>query len=767
MTCVDKQAQLVGITDQLIAHLQRELDPALTDDAAQQLLARANVLTAYPCRQLSAHLSAHPDALINPSRHCPASLLRLIQTLVDAGYASSVTLLACARCGRTERQLRRTTPAGRCCERCANTAAAAVRRCARCGRDDYLVARRAEGSICRRCKYADPATHQKCAECGRTRPVKRRRDDGQPLCQMCAPSPSHTCASCGTQAPAATQTPDGPLCKSCYTTPAGFCGVCGHTRPIKARANATRPDTCYSCYRNLGTCDKCGRTANGGHYRGGAFLCAVCWPRTPRTCGICQTIQPTHNTWPVGPICQTCYDRRTRNPGLCAGCDTRQVLIARSPDGADLCGSCSGSSLTYSCRRCGRPGDNYADGTCMACVAAERVREFLSDTDGVIAEQLHPLADALIAASPHGVLQWISRSTAAASLRVLIRHRLPLSHDVLDRFPQDHALHRLREILVGTAILPRRHEPIAQLQLWVKTMVGELPQQRQNIIRPFAEWAVVRDARRRAHRGRYTVGASAVDRCQIREAIRFLNWLDYQGIPLAEVGQGHVDLWIDQRPASRWVLGTFTRWCTKRKLTGSLDVIKPPSSHYPLQLLHEDEHHQQLRRCLTDESLPLTARIIGSLIRLYGVQIPRMVELTVDKFHQDESGAYLTINANPVLLPPRLAQLIERHIAQPPRSIHHLRNDEPRYLFPGSPPSRPRNPATIHALLRKHGLPSIAARNTALIEAALELPPVIMCDLFGIHPQTAHYWAQYASSSWADYLAASTEREEEQSFHLE
>ena len=122
------------------------------------------------------------------------------------------------------------------------------------------------------------------------------------------------------------------------------------------------------------------------------------------------------------------------------------------------------------------------------------------------------------------------------------------------------------------------------------------------------------------------------------------------------------------------------------------DVTKPPSSHYPLQLLHEDEHHQQLRRCLTDESLPLTARIIGSLIRLYGVQIPRMVELTVDKFLQDESGAYLTINANPVLLPPRLAQLIERHIAQPPRSIHHLRNDEPRYLFPGSPPSRPRNP---------------------------------------------------------------------------
>ena len=767
MTLTDKQTQLVAITGQLIDHLQQQVDPALTDDAARHLLARAKVLSSWPCRELGAYLSAHPDALTNPSRHCPASLLRLVQALVEAGYASSVTLLDCARCGRTERRLTRTTPAGRCCERCANTAAAAVRRCARCGRDAYLVARREEGSICRRCNYADPAKHQTCAGCGRTRPVKRRRDDGQPLCQMCAPQPLRTCASCGTEAPAAKRTPNGPLCKSCYTTPASLCGVCGHTRPIKARANTVRPDTCYSCYRNLGECDKCGRTANGGRYRGGAFLCAVCWPRTPRTCGICHTIQPTHNTWPLGPVCQPCYDHRTRNPGLCAGCGTLQVLIGRSPDGADLCTSCSGSTLNYSCRRCSRPGDNYADGTCVACVAAQRIHEFLADGDGVMAEQLQPLADALVAASPHGVLQWITKSTAAASLRVLITHRLPLSHDVLDRFPQDQALHRLREILVGTTILPRRHEPIAQLQLWVKTCVGELPQQQQNIIRPFAEWAVVRDARRRAERGRYTMGASAVDRYQIREAIRFVNWPAFQSIPLTAVGQAHVDLWIDKRPASRWVLGTFTRWCTKRKLTVALDVTKPPSSNGPLQLLHEDEHHQQLRRCLTDESLPLTARIVGSLIRLYGVQIARIVELTVDKFHEDESGAYLTISANPVPLPPRLARLIQRHIAHPVRSIHNLRDGYPRYLFPGSPPSRSRNPATIHALLLRHGLPSIAARNTALIEAALELPPTIMCDLFGIHPQTAHYWAQYASSSWADYLAASPEPEEDEPLRLE
>jgi hypothetical protein len=35
-----------------------------------------------------------------------------------------------------------------------------------------------------------------------------------------------------------------------------------------------------------------------------------------------------------------------------------------------------------------------------------------------------------------------------------------------------------------------------------------------------------------------------------------------------------------------------------------------------------------------------------------------------------------------------------------------------------------------------------------------EFPPIVVSDLFGIHPGTAHRWANYAQDSWADYLAA-------------
>lgn len=56
--------------------------------------------------------------------------------------------------------------------------------------------------------------------------------------------------------------------------------------------------------------------------------------------------------------------------------------------------------------------------------------------------------------------------------------------------------------------------------------------------------------------------------------------------------------------------------------------------------------------------------------------------------------------------------------------------------------------------MRQHGLPGISARNTALMEAITDLPPIVVSDIFGIHPQTAYAWAQYAQNSWAEYLEA-------------
>ncbi|WP_158817240.1 hypothetical protein [Streptomyces sp. NRRL F-5635] len=78
----------------------------------------------------------------------------------------------------------------------------------------------------------------------------------------------------------------------------------------------------------------------------------------------------------------------------------------------------------------------------------------------------------------------------------------------------------------------------------------------------------------------------------------------------------------------------------------------------------------------------------------------------------------------------------------------------PAFLLPGRPPSRPRNPDGLAQRLKDVGLPTIAARHTAMIGIVADLPPAVISDLFGIHRNTVNVWAGLAQDSWAHYLAA-------------
>lgn len=149
-------------------------------------------------------------------------------------------------------------------------------------------------------------------------------------------------------------------------------------------------------------------------------------------------------------------------------------------------------------------------------------------------------------------------------------------------------------------------------------------------------------------------------------------------------------------------------------------------------------------------------RIVGALIRLYGLPVSRIVELTTDRFQRDQGAAFLTLGKNPVLLPPKLAALVEKQIAEPRYTsmVRQQADHLPRLLLPGRPPGKPRGARGIYTLMQRHGLPSLAARNTAMIEAVAELPPIVISDLFGIHPGTAQKWAKLAQVSWSEYLAA-------------
>jgi hypothetical protein len=379
--------------------------------------------------------------------------------------------------------------------------------------------------------------------------------------------------------------------------------------------------------------------------------------------------------------------------------------------------------------------------------------DLLSASDGPIPTALAPLAEVLTSADNHyQVLQWLRRSPTARLLSRLAQQPDHLTHKALDALAQGPATAYVRGLLTTAGILPHRDENLALLTNWLTRTLAKLPEQHGTLIRTFAQWHVLRDARRRSARGRYTFAAYKGDAGNIRAAGRLLAWVDGRQLTLATLQQQHLDTWAAGNPTLRAQSIPFVRWAAARNLTTALTIAHPPNrrpSHFQVDDVHQDE----LRRCLTDTSLPLQIRIAGALTRLYALPLTRIVELTASQFHRDDEYAYLTINRQPVVLPPSLARLIETHIHTAAAPHHRPDNANP-YLLPGRSPGRPRNPAGLAETMRRFDLPVRAARNTAMMQALADLPPIVIADLFGIHPGTAHRWAQFAGNSWDDYLAA-------------
>lgn len=167
------------------------------------------------------------------------ALSRLLQLVAAAGY--TVTVPACVLCGRTDRPLECRTPEGRCCNWCKHRTKQHT--CAWCQQQAVVAAGRPEGPICRRCYSKDPALFEDCAACGRCGLPWKRRADGAPLCESCAPKRTRQCVRCGHHRRTAAVTESGPICRNCYQTPAGAAGFAMSS----ARSASALPVTGRTC----------------------------------------------------------------------------------------------------------------------------------------------------------------------------------------------------------------------------------------------------------------------------------------------------------------------------------------------------------------------------------------------------------------------------------------------------------------------------------------------------------------------------------------
>ncbi len=150
----------------------------------------------------------------------------------------------------------------------------------------------------------------------------------------------------------------------------------------------------------------------------------------------------------------------------------------------------------------------------------------------------------------------------------------------------------------------------------------------------------------------------------------------------------------------------------------------------PEQILDDTQRWALLRRCLTDETMPLDTRAAAALVLLFGLPLSRIRHLT---------------------------DLLQR-LADTPPTRASLANANAqarqRWLFPGLTPGRPTSRSGLQLKLCAYRVDARPARNGALISLAADLPAPVLADVLGLHTSTAVYWATLAKRDWSNYLAA-------------
>jgi hypothetical protein len=182
-------------------------------------------------RQLADALAADPAAL---AAGAPPVAGRLAAELAARGSAT-VTVPACAVCGRAGKPLFRGDGGG-VCQRCRSWQLA--RPCATCGKAKPAGGSDQHGqAVCEVChRRDDPRRHRECGTCGKTAPVAVRGRDGRPdICVNCYAMPAATCSICGRRKQCHFAATARPVCKSCSPRPAATCARCGQDRPPEAR----------------------------------------------------------------------------------------------------------------------------------------------------------------------------------------------------------------------------------------------------------------------------------------------------------------------------------------------------------------------------------------------------------------------------------------------------------------------------------------------------------------------------------------------------
>ncbi|WP_131808180.1 hypothetical protein [Mycolicibacterium phlei] len=363
-----------------------------------------------------------------------------------------------------------------------------------------------------------------------------------------------------------------------------------------------------------------------------------------------------------------------------------------------------------------------------------------------------PVLDALLAADPVGILDWLNRRPPRELLRAIAAAPTPVTHDYLDGLQHHKGLPHVRAGLVANGVLPPRDERMIALQNTISAQIDRLESNDSaRVVRSFATWHHLR--RLRTQLGDEHLGAqqTAVVRRDVRAAVDLLDWLHARHVSLAECSHTDIDDWLSTGSPSHYYARTFLLWSAKRGHSPKdIEIPILPSASAPEQI-SDDERWATVQHLLHDDSVDTVDRVAGLLVLLFGQPLSRIVQITVDQV--SASGDSITLGDTPVQMPPPINTLVKELRGQRQGRALLGRHIDSPWLFPGWHTGKPLGTAQLMTRLKAHGIRARPARNTALMDLANQLPATVISRLLGLSIRTAARWSAEAGHQRAGYAA--------------
>jgi len=475
----------------------------------------------------------------------------------------------------------------------------------------------------------------------------------------------------------------------------------------------------------------------------GVVLCPRCREMVPRV----------KYSFPEGRICGRCFDTATHTHGLCPACGVDRLLPGLNSQGAPICADCAEIRTSFRCTVCGQEGALKRAGQCETCVNRSDLNAYLRLDAPDADPRLVRLRERLLGADrPASIYQWLRLKKPRALLEALGAGTVSIGHDALDALAQDATVRHLRALLVDVDALPRRDEPLAQFEMWIREKAAlVVDESARDTVERFASWHHLRRLRTQStrtdsHRGVHNA------KQEITVAVDFANWLAERSTTLADCRQSDIDVWLVTGNTTRYTIRSFLQFTARSRATAPLDV--PRRAVRATRRMTQDDRLDAIRRFLQDDAIRTADRVAMLLLLVFGQPIARIVEFPKEVIQTQPDGRLvLVVAADAAPIPEPFAGLVRDHLASRSRDRTGNITGNP-FLFPGTRAGSHMTQNHLHAVVTGLGVNVLAAKNGALDDLVAAMPAPLVADTLGFSYTAIGQHERYRGSQYERYVHA-------------